>query len=424
MLLRTTSAILFTAAAAIGAQCAHGADWPQWRGPNRDGVSQETGLLAQWPENGPPLAWRVDDLGEGYSTPSVIGDRLYVMSNKGEADEFVEARAVKDGSQLWSVRVGNVGANQGPQYPGARSTPTVDGQLLYALGSDGDLACLERATGKIRWSKNMKTDFGGKRGMWAYAESPLVDGDKLICTPGGEEATLLALDKKSGDVIWKSAVPGGDQAAYASVIVVETNGVKQYVQFLQNGLVGVDAATGKFLWRYKRTAQGSPANIPSPIASDGIVYSASGKGGGAAVTLKVSGDGVEAEEVYFSRALPTAIGGAVLVDGNMYGTTGQSTVCVDFKSGDIKWQERGLGAGAVLYADGRLYIHGENGNVALVEATPEAYRERGRFTPVDQPKRGQREAAWAYPVVANGRLYIRDKNVLWSYNVQGASNVQ
>jgi outer membrane protein assembly factor BamB len=417
--------ILATAVLGLSCFLAAAADWPQWRGPERNGISKETGLLKEWPENGPPQLWRVDDLGRGYSTPSVVGDRLYLMSNEGDNDEFVRALSVKDGQQIWSTRVGGVGENPAnTNYPGARSTPTVDGQLLYALGSDGDLACLERSSGKIRWQKNLRKEFGGKPGQWAYAESPLVDGDKIICSPGGEEATMVALNKMSGDLIWKSAIPGGDEAAYASPIIVETGGVKQYVQFLQNGLVGVDANTGKFLWRYERTAKGSPANIPSPIERDGFIYSATGRAGGGLVKLKAGPDGIEAEEIYFSKMLPTAIGGAVLVDGHLYGTTGQSTLCVDFKSGEVKWQERGVGAGGILYADGRLYIHGEqNGEVALVEATPEAYRELGRFTPLEQPDRG-RAKAWAYPVVANGRLYIRDQNVLWCYDVSDRSNLQ
>jgi outer membrane protein assembly factor BamB len=409
--------IVLAVSIALVSLVAAAADWPQWRGPQRNGISRETGLLSQWPEEGPKLLWRIEVLGDGYSTPAVVGDRLYLMSNKDD-EEFVHALSVKDGAEIWSIRIGKVGANRGPQYPGARSTPTMDGELFYALGSDGDLACLERASGNIRWQKNLRDDFGGLRGNWAYAESPLIDGEKLIVTPGGAEATLAALDKKSGEVIWKSAVPGGDEAAYASAIIVETDGVKQYVQFLQKGLVGVDAKTGKFLWRYGRTAQDSPANIPSPVAQDGMVYSASNRGGGGSVKLNVTADGVVAEEVYFSKSLPTSIGGAVLLDGHLYGTTGQSTLCVDFKSGDVKWQDRGVGAGSVLYADGRLYVHGENGDVALIEATPEAYNERGKFKPSGQPKRGSREQAWTYPVVANGRLYIRDKNVLWCYDVK------
>jgi outer membrane protein assembly factor BamB len=423
MQFRKPFAALVTLCVAV-ASFALAADWPQWRGPTRDGISKETGLLKQWPAEGPKLVWSIDNLGNGYSTPSVVGDRIYLMSNQGMENEFVQALSAKDGAEVWKVRVGKVGPNEGPQYPGARSTPTVDGDVLYALGSDGDLACLENSSGNVRWRKNLRTDFGGKPGQWAYSESPLVDGNALVCTPGGEEATMVALDKKSGEVIWKSTAPGGDQAAYASAIVVQTNGVKQYVQFLQNGLVGVDAKTGKFLWRYEKTAKGSPANIPSPIEHDGSVYSATGRAGGGLAKIKPSPEGFTAEEVYFSQTLPKAIGGVVLVDGHMYGTSG-GLMCVDFKSGEVQWENRSVGAGGVLYADGRLYVFGENNReVALVEATPKEYREHGKFTPPGEPQRPDKGKAWAYPAVANGRLYLRDQNMLWCYDVRATSNVQ
>jgi outer membrane protein assembly factor BamB len=393
------------------------ADWPQWRGPLRNGISQETGLLKEWPKEGPKLLWQLKDIGEGFSTPAVVGERLYVLSNKGMDNEFVQALDVKDGKQVWSTPLGKVGPNRGMQHPAARSTPTVDGELLYALGSDGDLACLETASGKIQWKKNLRTDFAGQPGNWAYAESPLIDGDILVCTPGGKEATLAALNKKNGEVIWKSPVPDGDQAAYASIIIIEAGGIKQYVQFLQKGVIGVDAKTGKFLWRYDKTAQGSPANIPTPVAHEGYVYSATGRSGGGLVKLIVDKGEVTAEPVYFDKKLPTSIGGSVQLGEYLYGTNSQSLVCVEFATGKIKWQDRCVGAGALCYADGRLYIHGEKGDVALVEATPDAYHEKGRFTPPDQPNRGNNQA-WAYPVVANGRLYIRDIGTLWCYDVK------
>jgi outer membrane protein assembly factor BamB len=387
--------LLVPVAVAGFALAAGAADWPQWRGPERNGISQETGLLREWPKEGPKLLWQVKDIGSGYSTPAVVAERLYLLSNRGLDDEFVEALEVKDGQKAWSTRLGKVGnPDQQPSYPAARSTPTVDGDVLYAISSDGDLACLETATGKPRWQKSLRTDFGGQPGRWAYAESPLVDGDVLVCTPGGKEATLVALDKKTGDVRWKCAVPGGDEAAYASVIVVEAGGVKQYVQFLQHGVVGVDAKTGKFLWRYDKTAQKSPANIPTPVAHDGFVYSATGLGGAGLVKLEVKGESVAAEPVYFTPKLPTSIGGAVQLGEYLYGTNTGGLVCAEFATGKVKWQDRSVGPGAVCCADCCLYVHGENGEAALVEVTPEAYREKGRFTPPGQPNRGQSKA-WA-----------------------------
>ena len=334
---------------AVASLTAEAADWPQWRGPQRDGLSQEKGLLGEWPKDGPKLLWQVNEIGSGYSTPAVVGDRLYLLSNEGLDNEFVRALDAKDGSEVWSVRLGRVGnPKQQPPYPGARSTPTVVGKSLYAIGSDGDLVCLNIADGKMLWKKSLRTDFGGQPGVWAYSESPLVDGDVVVCTPGGSAATLVALNAKTGDLVWKSPVQGGDQAGYSSAIIVEVDGVKQYVQFLAKGLVGVEAKTGKFLWRYGKTAQGSPANIPSPLARNNLVYCASGRGGCGLVKLDVTGGTVKAEEVYFSKKLPNGIGGAVQIGKYLYGATRQGMVCAEFETGKVMWQDRSIGAGSVL----------------------------------------------------------------------------
>ena len=396
------------------------ADWPQWRGPQRDGISAETGLLKEWPKEGPRLVWQVKDIDSGYSTPSVVGDRLYLLSNQGTNDEFVQALDAKDGKRLWSQRIGKVGnPDQQPNYPAARSTPTVDGEWLFAFGSDGDLACLERATGKVRWQRNVRKDDGGQPGIWAYSESPLVDGETVLCTPGGPDATLLALNKKTGELIWKCAVPGGEQAGYASALAIEVGGVRQYVQMLQKGLVGIEAKTGKMLWRYDRTAKGSPAVIPTPVADGDFIYSAGARSGGGGVRLKVNGGAFEAEQAYYSPKLPTSIGGVLKVGDYLYGTTAGALLCLEFTTGNVKWDDRGIGAASLCCADGRLYLHGEDGQVALVEATPEAYHEKGRFKPTDSPDHGNSKA-WAYPVVADGRLYIRDLGTLWCYDVKAS----
>jgi outer membrane protein assembly factor BamB len=376
-------------------------------------------LLKEWPQDGPKLLWELKDIGSGYSTPAVVGDRLYLLSNEGLENEFVQALSLRDGKRIWSTRLGNVGnPKQQPNFPAARSTPTVDGQLLYALGSDGDLACIETATGKILWQKNLRKDFGGKPGEWAYAESPLIDGNTLVCTPGGSDATLVALNKSSGEVIWKCAVPGGDDAAYASAVVVDAAGSKEYVQVLKKGIVGVDAKTGKFLWRYDKIASRYGANIPSPVADHGYVYSAGAGTGGALIQLKSEGGSVQPDQVYFSPKLPSGIGGAVKLGDVVYGTASEVLVCFEFKNGDIKWQDHALGAASLCYADGRLYLHGENGQVALVEPSSAGYHEKGRFTPPDRPKRiNDMEKAWAYPVVVDGKLFLRDQSVLWCYDV-------
>jgi outer membrane protein assembly factor BamB len=400
-------------------------DWPQWRGPERNGISPETGLLRQWPSGGPKLLWQLNDIGDGYSTPAVVGTRIYLMSNRGLQNEFVQALSTQDGKVIWTTRVGNVGnPDQNPSYPKARSTPTVDGALVYALGSDGDLACLDAKTGKIRWQKSIRKEFGGQPGEWAYSESPLVDGDVVVVTPGGAQATIVALNKKTGALIWKSAVPGGDAAGYASAITVQANGRKQYVQFLSKGLVGVDAKTGQFLWRYAEVAKG-PAQMWTPIARDGSVYAGANGVGGGLVRLKTGGGGVAAEQVYFERGLPNGVGGAVLIGDHLYGTeAGQKLVAMEFATGKVKWQAESIGWSSVVYADGLLYLHGVNGDVALVEAAPDAYRIKGRFTPPAQPQHAKLgpfpEGAFSYPVIANGRLYIRDLGTLWVYDIKGS----
>ena len=400
-------------------------DWPQWRGPDRNGVSKETGLLKEWPAGGPKLLWQVNDVGDGYSTPAVAGTRIYMMSNNGMENEFAQALSTQDGKVLWQTRVGNVGnPNQNPPYPKARSTPTIDGDFVYALGSDGDLACLEAKTGKIRWLKSIRKEFGGQPGEWAYAESPLVDGDLVVVTPGGAQATIVALNKKTGALVWKSAVPGGDAAGYASAIVVQAAGRKQYVQFLSKGIVGVDAKTGQFLWRYAEAAKG-PAQYFTPVARDEYVYGGALGVGGALVRLKADGGGVAAEQVYFTRGLPNGLGGAVVLGDHLYGTdiaTGVF-VAIEFTTGKIKWKSETVGRVSIVAAEGLLYLHGLEGDVALIEANPEAYKQKGHFTPPAQPKKvqGSRpypEQAYAHPVIANGRLYIRDLGTLWAYDIK------
>ena len=399
------------------------ADWPQWRGPDRSGVSRESGLLKQWPTGGPKLLWQVNDLGDGYSTPVVVGTRVYMMSNRGMDNEYVQAISTADGKVIWTTRVGNVGnPDQNPNYPKARSTPTIVGDVLYALGSDGDLACLETKSGKVRWTKNLRKEFGGQPGEWAYAESPLVDGDVVVVTPGGADATLAALNRKTGAMIWKSAVPGGDPAGYASAIIVQAAGRKQYVQLLSKGLVGVDAKTGKFLWRYKDVAKG-PAQYFTPVACGDSVYGGALGVGGGMVRLKPNGDGVTAEQVYFVRGLPNGPGGAVIVGNYLYGTeVAQKLVAVEFATGKIVWTQENFGWGSVAAADGMLYLHLVSGPFILIEATPAGYREKGRFTPPAPPQHakngGFEEMAFAYPVIANGRLYIRDLGTLWAYDIK------
>jgi outer membrane protein assembly factor BamB len=390
-------------------------DWAQWRGPRRDGISSETGLLAKWPEDGPKLVWQVKDLGNGYSTPSVADGRVYLLRNKDIDNEEVIALSATDGKLIWSTRIGSVGANRGPQYPAARSTPTIDGDKLYALGSNGDFACLETATGKVVWSKSFRDDFAGAPGSWAYAESPLVDGDLVISSPGGASATVLALNKSDGSVAWQAPLDMGDEASYSSPVACTIHGVKQYVLFLQKGVVGLDAGTGKMLWRYEGTAQGSPANVATPVVNGPFVYTGASRSQGGLVEIDATGN---AKEVYSDKTLPTGMGGSVLVDGHLYGTGGQTMMCVEFASGKVVWQDRGIGAASVCYADGRLYLHGDNNDIAMVAASPAGFELISRFTPPNAPERGNSKA-WTYPVIANGKLFVRDMGTVWCFDIGG-----
>ncbi len=402
-------------------------DWPQWQGPDRTAVSKETGLLQVWPQNGPLLAWKVKGLGGGYSAPSIAAGRILGMSNRGN-DEVVWALAETDGKELWATRLGSAYTRQrmpqGKEGPGC--TPTIDGDVAYALGGGGDLVCLRVADGKIVWRKSLTADFGGTVPTWAYRESPLIDGDKLIVTPGGREATLAALNKKTGAVVWKAQVPGGDAASYSSAIAIDFGGQRQYVQLLSRGLVSVAAENGKFLWRYDAPANRNGINITTPLYHDGEVFatSAYGAGGGLVKLSKDDKGGVKAQEVYLTRKMQNHHGGVILLDGYLYGASGGNEggylACLEFQTGKVMWDERdkpgrrGVKKGSVAFADGRIYYRQEDGTMILFEPSPKQYLERGRF---EQPDRTDKPA-WPHPVIANGKLYLRDQDVLLCYDVK------
>jgi outer membrane protein assembly factor BamB len=400
-------------------------DWPQWQGPDRNAISKERGLLQQWANEGPPLAWRINELGGGDSAPSVAGGRIFGMSNRGN-DEVVWALSETGGKTLWVTPLGPTFKQQPPQgKEGPGCTPTVDGERLYVLGLGGELACLQVKDGKIIWQRNLSRDFGGRVPRWSYRESPLIDGDKLICTPGAEDATLAALDKMTGNTIWKSQVPGGPGAAYASAIAIDFEGQTEYVQFTAKGLVGVAASNGKFLWRYDRPANSMGINCSTPVYHDGTVFDASayGTGGGLVKLSKDADAGVKAEEVYFSKKMQNHHGGMILLDGCLYGANGGNDggflVCLDFQTGKVLWDERDdpehrAPKGSVALADGRLYYRTEKGTMLLIEPNSKQYVERGRF---DQPDR-TKQPAWAHPVIANGKLYLRDQDLLLCYNLK------
>jgi outer membrane protein assembly factor BamB len=557
-----TIALLLTMAAFAPRGLSGQFDWPQWQGPDRTAQSKETGLLKEWPKDGPPLAWKVTGLGGGDSTPSVAAGRIYGMSHRG-GDEFVWALSEKDGKEVWAVRIAPAQPQNWPQSKeGPSATPTVDGDRLYVMGLAGNVACLQAADGKVIWQRSLVADFKGRSPMWSFRESPLVDGDKVICTPGGEEATMVALNKMNGETIWKSRVQdrsgagqgqfrgfggnrpsametdpvlsaldkdkskdlsademaaaptvlltldrnqdgklseeevsppgrGGGQggrrrgpgvmrmvkalsaldasednvidegeiknaaaalkkldangdgkltddeagmksmsppntgAAYSSAIAIDFDGHRQYVQLLAMTVAGVSAADGKLLWRYDKPANAMRINISTPIYHEGHVFAATayGAGGGLAKLVKKENGEFAAEEVWFSKSMENHHGGVILHDGALFGANGGNgggyLACLDFKTGEVLWNERDsdkrrVTKGSVAFADGRIYYRTEEGPIVLIEPSRREYLERGRFP---QPDRTDKPA-WAHPVVANGKLYIRDQDTLFCYEVK------
>jgi outer membrane protein assembly factor BamB len=402
------------------------ADWPGWRGPNRDGVSTETGLLPQWGPDGPPLAWKAKGVGSGFASVAVAGERLYTMGDEG-GGQHVFALKREGGALLWKTRVGEPLVDS---RGGARSTPVVDGDRVYAIGSAGDLVCLDAASGKLVWSKNLERDYGGQMmSRWMWSESPLVDGDRLVFTPGAREAALVAVDKKTGREVWRSRVPdlgpaGKDGAGYSSIVISNAAGVKQYVQLLGRGLVGIRASDGAYLWGYNRVANGV-ANISTPIVRANWVFASTGyQTGSVLLELSRSGDGVAAKELYFldSKVLQNHHGGLVLVGNHVYAGHGHNKgfpICVDFVTGKVAWggdiRNAGNGSAAVMYADGRLYFRYENGIVVLIEASPGGYAEKGSFTIPDV-----RDPSWAHLAIADGRMYVREQDNLYCYDLRAA----
>ena len=476
-------------------------DWPQWRGPNRDAVSTETGLLKEWPAEGPPLAWKISGLGKGLSSVAIVGGKVFTMAGRKDG-QYVVALDLATQKELWAAKVGD--KNGEP-----RCTPTVSDGLVYALSTEGDLACVEAAGGREVWRKNFASDFAGKMmSGWHYSESPLVDGEKLIVTPGGKDAALVALNRKTGATIWKTELPeigrkGGDGAGYTGAVVSNAAGVRQYVQLIGRGVIGVAAADGKLLWHYNRVANGT-ANIPTPLAWDDYIFCSSGYGTGAALlrivkasatpqaapaqdeakiaelakklstlntdlvqrreargkaergtpeyeqadaavqTLKpvlarteaalsaarggadapsgrVPGSPVEAQEQYFLNAstFQNHHGGMIRLGDYIYAGTGHNNgfpICLEWKTGKVVWnKDRGPGteSAAVVYADGNLYFRYQNAVMALIEATPDGYHEKGAF-----PLASHNGNSWSHPVIHDGRLYLRDQDVLMAYELR------
>jgi len=407
-------------AALLAVPAARADDWPQWRGPERTEISKEKGLLKDWPRGGPKLLWTYADAGNAYSGPAVVGNRVYTMGTEGD-DEVVLALDAGNGKKVWSSKVGRYFDNRWGGGP--RGTPTVDGDRLYALGGHGDLVCLNLADGKEVWTKNLNKDLGGQMmSGWGYSESPLIDGEKLICSPGGRKGSLAALDKTNGKVIWRSEGLT-DTATYSSVIVAEGGGLRHYIQVTRGGVVGVAPKDGKQLWKVA-LGFGGPAIIPTPVCHDGHVYATSGYNSGCGL-VKLTPDGssgISAEKVYANKSMTNAHGGVVLYEGHIYGySDSKGWICQDFKTGKEVWSERSkLGKGSLTCVDGMLICYSERGgNVALIEASPKGWKEHGRFKiPKESSIRSGSGGIWTHPVVANGRLYLRDQDLIFCYDIR------
>lgn len=385
------------------------ADWPQWRGPERTGLSPEAGLLKQWPDSGPPVVWSISGLGEGYGSLAVRGDRIYVQGTR-EAASVVFCLNRADGKSVWSTALGpkvNEGRGNGP-----RGTPTVDGENIYVLTENGDLACLRASNGTSLWRKNMLKDYGGENPGWLISESPLVDGNRLIVTPGGKGATIVALDKLTGRELWRTAELS-DGAGYASSIAADVGGVRTIMNFTDSAAVGVRANDGKLMFRHTSPANRT-ANCTTPIfANNKVLFSSNYGTGSALLNLTAQGGEVKAQEAYFTKDMQNHHGGLVLVNGYLYGFSNQILTCLEFATGKKMWSHRSVGKGSIAYADGMLYLLSERNVVGLAEANPNVYVEKGRFQIADQGKE-----SWAHPVVSGGKLYIRNQGTLACYDVK------
>lgn len=385
------------------------AEWPQWRGPLRNGVSSETGLVKQWPPVGPTALWTISNLGEGYGSLAIKADRIYVQGTSGAASAvFCLNRA--DGKTIWSTSLGPMvkeGRGNGP-----RSTPTLDADRIYVLTENGDLACLRARDGSAIWRKNILKEYGGENPRWLISESPLVDGNRLVVSPGGSGAGIVALDKMTGGELWR-AKELSDTTGYASCVVADIGGVRSYMNFTSTAAVGVRASDGKLMWRYDKAANRT-ANCSTPVFADNKVFFSSAYDTGAALlNLSAQGGEVKAQEAYFTRDMMNHHGGMVYLNGYLYGFSNQILTCLEFATGKVMWRDRSVGKGAVTYADGMLYLLGEKHMVGLAEANPKAYVERGRF-----PIQDMGRESWAHPVVLGGKLYIRNQGNLTCYDVK------
>ena len=400
----TLAGALMCSVAAIHAA----SDWPQWQGPDRTGISKETGLLKQWPSSGPPLVWTATGLGEGYGSMAVAGQRVFVQGTRN-GQSIVVALNRADGKEVWSKALGAMGDDD--RGSGPRGTPTVDGDRLYVLTESGDLHGL-KTDGTALWQRNILREFNGRQLQWLISESPLIDGPHIVVTPGGPQAGIVKLDKMTGKTVWTTKELS-DPAGYSSIVAADVQGVRTYLTFTAREGVGVRASDGKLMFRYPNAAN-NVANITTPVFSNNKVFFTSAYDtGGGLVDLTVQNGEVQAKEVYFTRNMKNHHGGVVLMDGYLYGLNDSILTCLEFATGKLMWRDRSVGKGAVTFADGNLYLQGENNVMGLAAATPEGYQEKGRFTIPDKGR-----PSWAHPVISDARLYVRNQDSLMVYDVK------
>lgn len=387
------------------ASAADSNEWNQFRGPKRDGASPDTGLLKEWPSGGPPVAWKIKGMGKGYSSVCVSGARVYTMGEIG-GDYSLLAINAADGKIAWTAKIAKV---QDVPYPGTRSTPACDGQIVVALSPHGELVAVQAATGREMWRQK----FDGPRPNWGFSESPLIDGPLVVATPGGGSGTVAAYNKMNGQQVWRSGELK-DAAAYASVVPVEMNKIPLYLVFTADTIAGLVAKTGRLAWKAER--KGQTAVIPTPVYKDGVVFVSSGYNvGHNGFQVAFAGGGFRVQQIYSGKEMTNHHGGVVVVGDHVYGLSDRGGLkCIELKSGKEVWANESVGKGSIAYADGHLYCRSENGPVALVEAAPAAYKEKGRFTPPDNTGR----EVWAHPVISGGKLFLRDQDTLICFDVK------
>jgi outer membrane protein assembly factor BamB len=386
-------------------------EWNQWRGPRHDGKSLFHGIATEWPADGPKLLWKIDSLGEGYSNFSFWGDKMFTMGDKnGEC--YVIALDRKTGKTLWETSFADAAAPGG--YGGPKCTPATDGKTVFALGQLGDFIALDIETGKEIWGGQVIDDLGGKvHSGWGYATSPILDGDKLILTVGGEKGILVAFDKTSGKRLWQSKELAVS-ASYASAVPVDIEGVHQYLVFSEFGTAGINAEDGSLLWKAERP--GRVALCSDPVYENGVlVMSSAYRVGTNAFSVGKAGDKFETKELYGSAELENHHGGLAMVEGYVYMLTNREFVCLEPKTGKVVYKDRSVGKGSLCYVDGHFILRseGRDGTIALVEANPEKYVEKARF---NQPSRTEKNS-WTYPLVIDGKMFLRDQGQLFCYDV-------